>query len=481
VAPVASSPVVLSSLSVPCFIIDRGPVSHARFNTVVVLLLAAVKTHSNLPAISEEGSHHSSEDPDCEDGDAEDDVSALSFDTITIGHKSACHVAEQKAKKKGVKLKKPKVIHGNTAVGCPFLIIQWRDSKNHARLSLQLQLLSGDDMWKQVVTRVSTDKDSLVACFPMSPCMARSDFAHRAFLLDEKKLTDVEKDCLLLVLETHSKSTAHMSAVAKVKGRSSAEGFFCEQHIPLPRKVKHQLAAQADGDKFFFGRKVVQHPDGGRFLHLELVAEDQDGYVPVEVQADPVARLASSIPAAVSGAPMEIDNPFASSGGAVLNTCDPVAHDGRGSKRRALQEPKQQQQASSSSSGMGECDDDDDGDDDGAETIHSQTTMDATRAKAAELLNQVEATTLRKSSAPPPESALQQSALQQLAGMGPHEDKDDLWKHCLCQWTHLAQWNNTDFVSCAARFQCDIASQIAMVFICQNQHIYCILRNSQAK
>jgi len=386
---------------------------------IAVRLLSAVKTHSNLPAVNEEGSCHSSEDPDCEDDD-EDDVSALSFDAATIGHKSAFHMAEQKAKKKGIKLKKPKVVHGNTTVGCPFLIVQWRDSKNHARLSLQLQLLSGDDMWKQVVTRVSTDKDSLIAHFPMSPHMARSDFACRTFLLDEKKLTDVEKECLLLVLETHSKSAAHMRAVTKVKGRSSTEGFFCEQRIPLPHKVKHQFAAQADGDKFFFGRKVVQCPDGSRFLHLELIAEDQDGFVPVEVQDGPVTRVASAIPSAVSGTPMDVDgvsNPFTASGGAILNSHDPVAFDGRGSKRRVVCEEQPQQDQSQLVFGMGD-DDDDEEEDDGAETIYSQATMDAARAKANELLNQSEAATFRKSSAPP------MSALQQAAGMGPHEDND---------------------------------------------------------
>jgi len=386
--------------------VDRGPTLTL---VAVCLLLAAVKTHSNLPAVNEEGSHHSSEDPDYEDDDAEDDVSALSFDTVTIGHKSACHLEKQKAKKKGIKLKKAKVLHGNTAIGLPFLIVQWRDSKNHARLSLQLQLLSGDDIWKQVITRVSTDKESLIAYFPMSPFMARSDFACRTFLLDEKKLTDVEKDCLLLVLETHSKSTAHMRAVAKVKGRSSTEGFCHEQRIALPRKVQHQFAAQADGDKFFFGRKVVQYPDGSRFLHLELIAEDQDGYVPVEVQDGPVTRVASTIPSTVAGTPMDVDgiaNPFTTSGGAILNSYDPVTCDGRGAKRRAV--PNQESEAAS----IGMEDDEDE-----CDAVYSQTAMDAARAKADDLLQQADAAALRKSSAPP-----ELSSLQAASKMGPHEN-----------------------------------------------------------
>jgi len=56
-------------------------------------------------------------------------------------------------------------------------------------------------------------------------------------------------------------------------------------------------------------------------------------------------------------------------------------------------------------------------DEDECDTVYSQTTMDAARAKANDLLQQADAATLRKSSAPP-----ELSSLQAASKMGPHEN-----------------------------------------------------------
>jgi len=106
---------------------------------------------------------------------------------------------------------------------------------------------------------------------------------------------------------------------------------------------------------------------------------------------------------------------------AILNSHDPVACDGRESKRRVVREEQPQQGQSQLVFGMGGDDDDDEEEDDnGAETICSRATVDAARAKANELLNQSEAATFHKSSAP------LMWALQQAVGMGPHGD-NNLW------------------------------------------------------
>jgi hypothetical protein len=159
-----------------------------------------------------------------------------------------------------------KTVHGNTTIGMPFIIDTWRDSKGSACVSVQLQLLSGNDMYTKVFARVSTDQKELIINLPMSQYMSCSDFAFRTFLVDEKPhLSASEKECLLLVLQHHPKTAARMQAVSKIRGRSNTDGFFYEQRITLPRACEHSFAMEIDGDKFFHGKKFVQYPDRAIF------------------------------------------------------------------------------------------------------------------------------------------------------------------------------------------------------------------------
>jgi hypothetical protein len=66
------------------------------------------------------------------------------YDTMMTGYKSSFHLAKKTAT--GA-VKAAKTVRGNTSIGMPFIIDTWRDSKGSARVSVQLQLLSGNDMY----------------------------------------------------------------------------------------------------------------------------------------------------------------------------------------------------------------------------------------------------------------------------------------------------------------------------------------------
>ena len=378
--------------------------------------------------------YNEAEDPDYED-ELADGVSALgmdddlTYDTNTVGYQSAAFKAEAQAKEEGVvPKKKRKRIYGNTTIGLPYILDIWRDSKNNLRFSLQIQMLSGKEEYKNVIARVSTSQHEVVLYIPMSEYMSRSDFAFHTFLLDDKKLTDTEVQCLILVLKHHSKSSARMLAVSKIKGRSSTDGFYYEQRIPLPRKANHQFAVQTDGDEFFFGRKFVLYPNGEVFMHLELLADFTDGYCPTEVQSVLVTRVASAMAgvglSSVAGTAMDTE-PIK----AVLDSYEPAVFDGRGAKRTRSNQPTQppaQQQQQQQRTLMEEVAEEDveykdsiQGDDDDAETVYSQKTIDAARARAAALLAQVNQQEVQLKQA----SSLQAAA--KAGKMGPHQEEDD--------------------------------------------------------
>jgi hypothetical protein len=153
-----------------------------------------------------------------------------------------------------------------------------------------VQLLSGNDHYKQVFVRVSLDGKELVLTLPMSPYIGCSDFAFETFLLVELALSELDKKYMHIVLKSHPKTAAWMVAIAKVKGRSVTDAFVYEQRIPLPRKCEHEYASDAsdtDSDCLFHGKKFVQYPDGTVFLHVELVCETRDNYCPEERMLDP--------------------------------------------------------------------------------------------------------------------------------------------------------------------------------------------------
>jgi len=259
-----------------------------------------MKSHSNLNinlgTINEEGSYKSSEDPDYDDvSQISMDDDEYSFDTVTAAYRSQAFKAKRRAARAAAKsgkeveniVKLIELIHGNTKIGLPFILDLWRDCMSHARISVQVQMLSGKDAYKKVFVRISTDGTELVLTLPMSPHMSRSDFAFNSFVLADRKLDQKEQHHLQILLKHHPKCTAHMVAVSKVKGRSNTDGFFCEQRIRLPRKVQHKFASTMDGDDLFADKKFVEYPDGSVFLHCELIAECKDNYIPEERLTDP--------------------------------------------------------------------------------------------------------------------------------------------------------------------------------------------------
>jgi len=164
------------------------------------------------------------------------------------------------------------------------------------------------------------------------------------------------------------------------------------------------------------------YPDGTVFMHLELIAADQDGHCPEEVQDLPGTRIASSNPIAdVTMVDTGINSsPFTSAGGSILNSYTPATYAGRGSKR--CQTASNPPPVHSNDDGSMTLGDDNQDDDDDAHTMYSQTTMDAARARANAVLDQADQAELKMSSAPP-ESSLQKAAI---GTMGHHDDKDDL-------------------------------------------------------
>lgn len=254
---------------------------------------AVLKTMSNLaPAsgdsyVSAEDSTYAEDLTDAVSrlgmGDCRDDDD-FTYDTVTTAYESQAYKSKQHGNSPPKHMAK---IYGNTKIGLPYVLDVWRDSRGALRISLQIMMLSGKDLYKRVFVRVSTAQKEVVLTLPMSPYLRRSDFAFDTFLLASTNISPFDKHCVRAVLKHHPKTAARMVGVSKIKGRSNTDGFFYEQRIALPRKVAHDPATASDGDELFFGKKFVEYPDQSVFLHLELVCEKKDNYIPEERMLDP--------------------------------------------------------------------------------------------------------------------------------------------------------------------------------------------------
>jgi len=127
---------------------------------------------------------HSAEDSDYNGDSLADEVSQLSmdefsFDTVYTAYRAEAHKMKQRAAK--TKIEK---IHGNTKLGLPYILDFWHDCCSHARISVQVQLLSGTEAYKKVFVRISTDDNELILTLPISPYMSRS---FNTFLLEDNK------------------------------------------------------------------------------------------------------------------------------------------------------------------------------------------------------------------------------------------------------------------------------------------------------
>jgi hypothetical protein len=211
------------------------------------------------------------EDPDGDDGeDLMDAFSKLGMDddsafgTATVAFRSVAPPRGCGNKNDEEERYDKITIHGNTALGLPYMLELWCNSFGQSWVSIQAPLLSGCNAYKQTFARVSTNGRCLVVMMPMSPYLARSDYAFNTFLLKADGLSEMDKKHLLICLKHHPKCAGWMVATSKVKGRSNTQGFFYEQCILLPHKVKHEYATPMDGDDLFHGKTFVEYPDGSQ-------------------------------------------------------------------------------------------------------------------------------------------------------------------------------------------------------------------------
>jgi len=209
-----------------------------------------------------------------------------------------------------------------------------------------LAVLSGQDVHKKTFVRVSTDRQDLVVLSEVSPYLLNSGLAFETFILDEHKLSDMEKKYALLVLKHHPKKPARLVAASKAFGRSDTTGKFHEQRIRLPRECLQEFAKASDGDEFFYGKKFVQYPDGSVHLHIELLCVPKDGFKPEEVREAPVTRVAS-VPTEVGGPQaMDTSKVYGTVSGATVlhNEFDATDVRERSFKRTCTSTPVQQMQ-----------------------------------------------------------------------------------------------------------------------------------------
>jgi hypothetical protein len=304
----------------------------------------ALSPRSNLGRVTE---YQNEEDDD--DYGIDEEMSHLSIDDntarddVTTGFKSAYYRSGQRGNGEGRPCRKActTTTHGVTAMGLPYVLDTWHTVSTRSRISVQVQLLSGDTFHKKALVRVSTDKKYLVLVTPMSPFLARPDYAFNSYILEDPQAKLSPN--LDVILGLHSKSIARKLSIAKLGERDGNKEVIYEQRIPLGRECRHQFAFDED-DPLFFGKKIVKYPDGSVHLHVELVVcENGDGYV--ANLEDPVVVKASvdHLPEQNDGVPTSINMGVGSGGGnmdvrdAKMDDADPSSQQNPGaSQQRAI-------------------------------------------------------------------------------------------------------------------------------------------------
>jgi hypothetical protein len=188
--------------------------------------------HNNLHAVAEADD----DDDDDEEYVLGDELSRMSmddysYDTRTIGYESAHHQARLARNGRGnlrppQKNKKQESIYGTTAMGLHYIIDKWHDTRPQGRISAQVLLPSGNDVHKTVEVRVSTDQLSLVVSMPMSPYLARPDYALNSYLVEEWPNTlgaGGEPQQGTVTLDSHPKVIARKLSVAKIREREATK------------------------------------------------------------------------------------------------------------------------------------------------------------------------------------------------------------------------------------------------------------------
>ena len=178
------------------------------------------------------------------------------------------------------------VLHGITTLGLPWILDKWHDLNTRSRISIQIQLPSGNDVHRRTTVRVATDQKSLVLTFPMSNYLSSVKQAFNPYIFGMGDFNEERTEFLEYVLKLHPKVIARKRSLEIISERNVMKEIMYEQRVPLGRKVHHSFADQ-DDDDLFYGKKFVFYPDGSCHLHVELICDSGDGYDIVEGNDEP--------------------------------------------------------------------------------------------------------------------------------------------------------------------------------------------------
>jgi hypothetical protein len=219
---------------------------------------SVIKTFSNLASIAEdEDTYISANDPDYDDlteaiSDLGMDDDEYSFDTVTVGFRSAYEKNKQTflSPKKG-----QKKVYGNTTLNLPYILDTWRDAKSQARVSIQVQMLSGPEFFAGVGVRVSTNKMKLVLTWSMSPFMARAENAVTCSFLDGQNFSESEKSCMNVIMKHHGKTVSWCQCPRSRSGillKASCMSSALASHV----RASTTLLATRMVTNFFMGKNL---------------------------------------------------------------------------------------------------------------------------------------------------------------------------------------------------------------------------------
>eukprot|EP00957_Ditylum_brightwellii_P206849 15350251-Ditylum_brightwellii.AAC.1 len=176
-----------------------------------------------MPTMPGDGTYISAEDNDYNleeyEDDLADDISRISvgddeysFDTKITSFES--NFAEKKSHdhhthgySSGTPVAK---FSGITALGLLFLLDSWHDEYGKGHISMQIHMLSGNKIEKQVTVRVSTHQDALVIFPQMSLNLSWSDCTFTLIVENPKSFDQSYLPILQQLLRIHSKSAACM-------------------------------------------------------------------------------------------------------------------------------------------------------------------------------------------------------------------------------------------------------------------------------
>jgi len=263
-----------------------------------------VKPYSNFATI------HKVEEMEDEKGhtNINDDVSKISLDdgsyaSLTTGFKSTFYrnTHQLKAEKPCYNPRRSRgtTLHGVTSLGLPWILDSWHDTSPCARMSLQVQLPSGADVYKTCSVRVSTDQKSIILNFPMSIYISSPSFAFNTYILGMEEYADDDEDVINYVLENHPKVISRKRSIAKICERNQEKEMMYEQRVPLGRRVNREFATVKQ-DRLFNGKKFVNYPDGSCHVHLEMVCDSGDVFTAETPAVNFVDATGGGIPEEVS-------------------------------------------------------------------------------------------------------------------------------------------------------------------------------------